>query len=161
MARHRCRSSLSRPDVVGCGREVAERVKKTTSILETKKEQPSIKLHGDPEIPTSRRSPREPLCSHKLLDVIVGMGPNPCRVYWRRYRRHHLSATPPNQNPITRETEPSYRWGARSTPAPLPEGQNRGRSSAGPMGDKENPNRLLSVLSGEEIRDTCKTTPVR
>jgi hypothetical protein len=31
-----CRSSLSRPDVVGCGREVAERVKKTTFVMETK-----------------------------------------------------------------------------------------------------------------------------
>jgi hypothetical protein len=28
----RCHSSLSRPDVVGCGREVAKRVKKTTFI---------------------------------------------------------------------------------------------------------------------------------
>jgi hypothetical protein len=35
-ARHRCRSSQSRPDVVVCGREVAERVKKTTSVPETK-----------------------------------------------------------------------------------------------------------------------------
>jgi hypothetical protein len=32
MARRRCRYSLSRLDVVGCGREVAEPVKKTTSI---------------------------------------------------------------------------------------------------------------------------------
>jgi hypothetical protein len=38
-ARRRCRSSLSRLDVVGYRREVAERVKKTTSILETKKKE--------------------------------------------------------------------------------------------------------------------------
>ena len=30
--RRRCRSSLSRPDVVDCGREVAERFYKTTSV---------------------------------------------------------------------------------------------------------------------------------
>jgi hypothetical protein len=36
-AHRRCRSSLSRPDVVGCGREAAERVNKTTTIPETKK----------------------------------------------------------------------------------------------------------------------------
>jgi hypothetical protein len=35
--RRRCRSSLSRPGVVDCGREVAERIKKTTSISKTKK----------------------------------------------------------------------------------------------------------------------------
>jgi hypothetical protein len=34
-ARCRCRSSLSRPDVVGCGREVTEQVKKTTSVPKT------------------------------------------------------------------------------------------------------------------------------
>jgi hypothetical protein len=45
-ARRRCRSSLSQPNVVGCGREVAERVKKTTSVSETnkKKELPRSSL---------------------------------------------------------------------------------------------------------------------
>jgi hypothetical protein len=47
-----CRSSLSRPDVVGCGREVAERIKKTTSVPKTKKkEELSMKLLDDPKIP--------------------------------------------------------------------------------------------------------------
>jgi hypothetical protein len=32
-------SSLSRSNVVGCGRKVAERVKKTTSVPETKKKE--------------------------------------------------------------------------------------------------------------------------
>jgi hypothetical protein len=36
-ARRRCRFSLSRLDVVGCGQEDAKRIKKTTSVLETKK----------------------------------------------------------------------------------------------------------------------------
>jgi hypothetical protein len=56
--RRRCRSSLSRPDVVGCGREVIERVKKTTSVLKTKKkEELSMKLLDDPKIPIARRNP--------------------------------------------------------------------------------------------------------
>jgi hypothetical protein len=38
-ARRRCRSSLSRPDIVGCVWEVVERVKKTTSVPETKKKE--------------------------------------------------------------------------------------------------------------------------
>jgi hypothetical protein len=33
--RRRCRSSLGRPNIVGCGREVAERIKKTTSVPKT------------------------------------------------------------------------------------------------------------------------------
>jgi hypothetical protein len=53
--RRRCRSSLIQPDVVGCGREVVEQVKKTTSVLETKKkEELSMKLLDDPKIPTAR-----------------------------------------------------------------------------------------------------------
>jgi hypothetical protein len=57
-ARCRCRSTLSRPDVVGCGREAAEQVKKTTSVPETKKkEEVSMKLLDDPKIPTARRNP--------------------------------------------------------------------------------------------------------
>jgi hypothetical protein len=38
-ARRRCRSSLSRPDVVGCRQEVVEQVKKTTSVPKTKKKE--------------------------------------------------------------------------------------------------------------------------
>jgi hypothetical protein len=38
-AQRRCRFSLSRPDVVGCGREVAEWIKKTTSVPKTKKKE--------------------------------------------------------------------------------------------------------------------------
>jgi ppGpp synthetase/RelA/SpoT-type nucleotidyltranferase len=37
IAFRRCRSSLSQPDIVGCRREVTGRVKKTTSVLETRK----------------------------------------------------------------------------------------------------------------------------
>jgi hypothetical protein len=57
-ARRRCRSSLSRSDVVGCGWEVAERVKKTTSVPKTKKkEELLMKLLHDPKIPTARQNP--------------------------------------------------------------------------------------------------------
>jgi hypothetical protein len=53
-----CRSSESRPDVVGCGREVAERAQKATCVLETKKkDEPPMKLLDDPKIRTARRSP--------------------------------------------------------------------------------------------------------
>jgi hypothetical protein len=68
-ARRRCRSSLSRSDVVGCEREVAERVKNTTSVSETKKEKLSMKLLENPKIPTARRNPQRPHYSHKPLDV--------------------------------------------------------------------------------------------
>jgi hypothetical protein len=52
--RRRCRSSLSRPAIVGCGREGAERVMKTTSVPETKKkEELPMKLLDDPKIPTT------------------------------------------------------------------------------------------------------------
>jgi hypothetical protein len=51
-SRRCCCSSLSRPDVVGYGREVAERIKKTTSVLKTKKkEELPRKLLDDPKIP--------------------------------------------------------------------------------------------------------------
>jgi hypothetical protein len=54
----RCRSSLSRSDVVGCGWEVAERVKKTTSVPKTKKkEELTMKLLHDPKIPIARQNP--------------------------------------------------------------------------------------------------------
>jgi hypothetical protein len=57
MARRRCRSSLSWPDLVGCGREVVERVKKTTSVSETKKkEELPMKLLDNPKIPTAKQN---------------------------------------------------------------------------------------------------------
>jgi hypothetical protein len=50
--RHRCRSFLSRHNVVGCRRKVVERVKKTTYVPNTKKkEKLPIKLLDDPKIP--------------------------------------------------------------------------------------------------------------
>jgi hypothetical protein len=53
--RRRYRSSPSRPNVVGCGREVAERVKKTTSVPEMKKkEELPMKHLDDPKIPRAR-----------------------------------------------------------------------------------------------------------
>jgi hypothetical protein len=46
------RSFLSLSDVVGCGRKVTERVKKTTSVPETKKKKElPMKLLADPKIP--------------------------------------------------------------------------------------------------------------
>jgi hypothetical protein len=80
-ARHRCRSSLSRPDIVGCGWEVAERVKKTTSVPKTKKkEELPMKLLDDPKIPTARRNPRTPQHSHKPLSCQMPPSPSPCHV---------------------------------------------------------------------------------
>jgi hypothetical protein len=93
----RCRSSVSRPDVVGCGREVTERIKKTTSVSKTKKkEELSMKLLDDPKIPTARRNPRRPHHSHKPLDITAEMRLKSGRPYCTRRRRHHLSATPTN-----------------------------------------------------------------
>ena len=70
--RRHCRSSLSRTGVVGCGEEVAKRIKKITSAPETKtKDELLMKILDDPKIPTSRRSPRRHNHSHKLLDVAV------------------------------------------------------------------------------------------
>jgi hypothetical protein len=55
MVPRHCRSSLSRPNIVGCRQEVTERVMKTTSISETKKkEELPMKLLDDPKIPTAR-----------------------------------------------------------------------------------------------------------
>jgi hypothetical protein len=55
--RRRCRSFLSRPDVVGCEWEVAKGVKKTTSVPKMKKkEELSMKLLDNPKIPTARRN---------------------------------------------------------------------------------------------------------
>jgi hypothetical protein len=56
--RRRCRSSLSQLDVVGCRWEITERVKKTTSITEMKKEELPMKLLDEPKIPTARRNPQ-------------------------------------------------------------------------------------------------------
>jgi hypothetical protein len=74
--------SLSWPDVVSCGRKVAERVKKTTSVPKTKKkEELPMKLLDDPKIPTARRNPRKPYHSHKPLDVAAEIGLKPGRPY--------------------------------------------------------------------------------
>jgi hypothetical protein len=105
-----------------------------------------MELLGDPEISISRKSPREPRHSHQLLDVTVEMGLKPRRLYWRRCHHHHLRAAPPNQNPTTIGTEPSHRWGPRSTPS-----QKRGRSPT--AGDKETliASRAFSRAKGYEI----------
>jgi predicted Fe-S protein YdhL (DUF1289 family) len=70
----RCCSSLSRLDVVGCARKVAERVKKTTSVPKMKKDELPLKLLDDPKIPTRRRKPRRRHHSHKPLDAAAKMG---------------------------------------------------------------------------------------
>jgi hypothetical protein len=77
--RYRYHFSPSRSDVVGCGWKVAERVKKTISIPEMKKEELLIKLLDDPKIPTARRNPRRPHHSHKPLDVAAEKGLKPKR----------------------------------------------------------------------------------
>jgi hypothetical protein len=52
----RCRSSLSCPDIVDCGWEIAEWVKKNTSVPKMKKkEELPMKLLDYPKIPTARR----------------------------------------------------------------------------------------------------------
>jgi hypothetical protein len=59
-ASRRCHSTLNRPDVVGCIREVAEWVKMTTSVPKMKKkEELSMKLLDKPKIPqaTARLNP--------------------------------------------------------------------------------------------------------
>jgi hypothetical protein len=87
MARRCCSSSLSRPDVLDYRREVAERVKKTTSVPETKKkEELPMKLFDDPKIPTARRNPRRPHHSHKPFNVVVEIGLKPRRPYCTRRR---------------------------------------------------------------------------
>jgi hypothetical protein len=103
----RRRSSLSRHDVVGCGQEVAERVKKTTSVPETKKkEELSMKLLDDPKIPTARQNPRRPHHSHKPLDVAAEMGLKLGRPYCTRRHHHHLSVVPTNLDPKDGERSP-------------------------------------------------------
>jgi hypothetical protein len=122
-----CRSSLSRPDDVGCRQEVIERVKNTTSILKTKKkEELPMKLLDDPKIPASRRNPQRPHHSHKLLGVTVEMGLKPGRPYCTRCCHHHLSAVPTNCDPKNEERNP----------------QNRGRSP--PTNEDRDPLRLLA-----------------
>jgi hypothetical protein len=108
MARRHCRSSLSRPDVVGCEREVAERVKKTISVPKTKKkEELPMKLLDDTKIPTARLNSRRPHHSHKHLDVAAEMGLKPGRPYCtRRRHHHHLSAASTNLNPKNEEQSP-------------------------------------------------------
>jgi hypothetical protein len=94
MARRHCRSSLNRPDVVGCGREVAKRVNKTTSVLETKKkEELLMKLLDDPKIPTARRNPQKPHHFHKPLDVAAdGVEPGETLL-------HETLSPPPERRP--------------------------------------------------------------
>jgi hypothetical protein len=58
IARRRCRSFQSQHDVVGCGREVAERAEKATSVPATKKkDEPPMKLLDNPKIPIARKIP--------------------------------------------------------------------------------------------------------
>jgi hypothetical protein len=68
MVRRRFHSFPSQFDVVGCGQKVAEWVKKTTSVPETKKkEELPMKLLDDVKICTTRRNPRS-------LDFAAKMG---------------------------------------------------------------------------------------
>jgi hypothetical protein len=91
----RCRTSQSRPGIIGCGQEVAERAPKATTVLETKqKDEPTMKILDDLKIPTARRIPRWPHHSHKILDVTAKMAQKPRRLYWRRCRHHHIWALP-------------------------------------------------------------------
>jgi hypothetical protein len=101
------RSSPSQPDVVGCRREVAERVKKTTSAPKTKKkEELLMKLLDDPKIPTATRNPRRPYHSHKPLNVATEMGLKLGRPYCTRHRHHHLSVASTNLDPKNVEQSP-------------------------------------------------------
>jgi hypothetical protein len=125
--RHR-RSSPSQPDVVGCGWEVAERVKKTTSIPERKKkEELPMKFLDDPKIPIARRYPQRPHHSHKPLDVAAETGLKPGRAHCTRRRHHHLNAAPTNLDPKNGERSP----------------QNRGRSP--PTNEGRYPPRLIET----------------
>jgi hypothetical protein len=84
MAHRRCRSSLRRPDVIGSGQEVTERVKKTIFVPETKKKELPMKLLDDPKIPTPKRNTQRPNQSHKPLDVATEIGLKPGRPYCMR-----------------------------------------------------------------------------
>jgi hypothetical protein len=97
--------SRPEPDVVGCRRKVTQWIKKTTSIPKTKKkEELPMKLLDDPKIPTSRRNPRRPHNSHKLLDIATETGLKLGRPYCTRRCHHHLSAAP--TNPKNKEQSP-------------------------------------------------------
>jgi hypothetical protein len=132
-ARRRCRSSLSRSDIVSCGWEVVERVKKTISVPETKnKDKLPMKLFDDPKIPTARRNPRRPHHSHKPLDVATEMRLKPGRPYCTRHRHYHLNTAPTNFNSKNKEQRP----------------QNRGRSP--PTNEDRDPSRLCGLKATEE-----------
>jgi hypothetical protein len=84
--------------------EVAEPVKKITSIPETKKkEELPMKLLDDPKNPTARRNPRRPYHSHKPLDGTVEMGLMPGKPYCTKRRHYHLNAAPTNLDPKNEE----------------------------------------------------------
>jgi hypothetical protein len=148
-ARRCCRSSLSRSDVVGCRWEVAERVKKTTSVLKIKKkEELPMKLLDDPKIPTARRNPRRSHHSHKPLDVSAEMGLKSGRPYCTRRRHHHLSAAPANLNPKNKKLIPQNRGRSPPTdgswdPPRLhgPKATETGRSAAAPAGGSKRSDR--------------------
>jgi hypothetical protein len=101
-----------RPAVVGCGWEVVERVKKTTSVPKTKKKHElPMKLLDDPKNPTARRNPRRPHYFHKPLDVAVEMRLKPGRPYCTRRRHHHLNVAPTNLDPKNKKRIPqNRRW---------------------------------------------------
>jgi hypothetical protein len=85
--RRRYRSSLSRPAVVDCGWKVTERIKKATSVSETKKkEELPMKLLDDQKIPTAKRNPRRLHHSNKPLDIAAAMVLKPGRPYCTRRR---------------------------------------------------------------------------
>jgi hypothetical protein len=144
MAHCRCRSSLSRPNVVGCGREVAKRVKKTTSVSETKKKKElPMKLLDDPKIPTARRNPRRPHHSHKPLNVAAEMGLKPRRPYCTRRRHHHLNAATTNldlknskRNPQNRRRSPPTDEGRDLPRLHGPKATEKERSAAAPAGGR-------------------------
>jgi hypothetical protein len=112
-ARRRCRSFLNRPDVVDCGREVAKRIKKTTSVPKTKKkEELPMKLLNDPKISIARRNPRRPHHSRKPLDIFVEMGLKLERPYCTRRHRHHLNAASTNLDPKNEKGSPQNEEGS-------------------------------------------------
>jgi hypothetical protein len=122
-----CRSSQSRPDVVGCGRGVTERVKKTTSVPKTKKkEELSIKLLDDPKIPTARRNPQRPHHSHKLLNVTAEMGLKARRPYCARRRHHHVIIFPTNFDSKNKEQSLHTKGRSPSTAPPWPKSHRDG-----------------------------------
>jgi hypothetical protein len=72
-ARRHCRSSLSQPEVVDCGWEVAERVKKTISVPKAiKKEELPMKLLDDPKIPTADKNLEDHTTPTSLSTPLLG-----------------------------------------------------------------------------------------